>query len=203
MDVQMPLMDGLETTQHIRNPDSTVIDHDIPVIAMTAHAMKGDKEQCLDAGMNDYISKPISAEQLFFLMEKWSSIILKRNTETNIQKNSPISENRLQIFVKEKFMERMAGDYNLVNEITSMFLNNIPVIIANMKKAADIDNMDEVSSYAHSIKGSSANIGGDVLSDIAAKIEKLGRSGKTTEIQTLIPELEKQFELLAEELNNL
>lgn len=203
MDVQMPLMDGLETTQHIRNPDSTVIDHDIPVIAMTAHAMKGDKEQCLDAGMNDYMSKPISAEQLFILMEKWSSIILKRNTETNIRKNSPISGNTLQIFVKEKFMERMAGDYNLANEITSMFLNNIPVIIANMKKAADIDNMEEVSSYAHSIKGSSANIGGEVLSDIAAKIEKLGRSGKITEVQALIPELERQFELLTEEFKNI
>ena len=71
MDVQMPVMDGLEATKKIRNPDSKVLDHDIPIIAMTAHALEGDKERCLKAGMNDYISKPVSLQNLAQMLEKW------------------------------------------------------------------------------------------------------------------------------------
>jgi CheY-like chemotaxis protein len=71
MDVQMPVMDGLEATREIRNPESDVLDHDIPIIAMTAHALEGDKERCLKAGMNDYISKPVSLQNLAQVMEKW------------------------------------------------------------------------------------------------------------------------------------
>ncbi len=64
MDVQMPVMDGLEATRIIRSPESHVIDHDIPVIAMTAHAMTGDRKICLDAGMDDYITKPVNPDLL-------------------------------------------------------------------------------------------------------------------------------------------
>jgi two-component system sensor histidine kinase/response regulator len=70
MDVQMPEMDGFEATKMIRNPQSNVIDHDIPIIAMTAHAMKGDRKRCIDAGMNDYVSKPIQPQELLEAIEK-------------------------------------------------------------------------------------------------------------------------------------
>lgn len=71
MDVQMPVMDGLEATREIRSPESKVLNHDIPIIAMTAHALEGDKERCLEAGMNDYISKPVSLQKLAQMLEKW------------------------------------------------------------------------------------------------------------------------------------
>ena len=70
MDVQMPIMDGLETTRRIRNPKSEVLKHDIPIIAMTAHALQGDRTRCLLAGMNDYITKPIKREVVFEIIEK-------------------------------------------------------------------------------------------------------------------------------------
>jgi CheY-like chemotaxis protein len=70
MDVQMPLMDGLEATRIIRDKASKVKDHNIPIIAMTAHAMQGDKDECLQAGMNDYVSKPIQPHELFDSIER-------------------------------------------------------------------------------------------------------------------------------------
>jgi CheY-like chemotaxis protein len=71
MDIQMPEMDGIEATRHIRNPSSGVLNHDIPIIAMTAHAMKGDREICIAEGMNDYTSKPIQPQELFNKLEKY------------------------------------------------------------------------------------------------------------------------------------
>jgi CheY-like chemotaxis protein len=71
MDVEMPVMDGLKATAHIRNPESKVMNHKVPVIAMTAHAMKGDREKCLEAGMDDYISKPVKPQELLNVVEKW------------------------------------------------------------------------------------------------------------------------------------
>jgi CheY-like chemotaxis protein len=73
MDVQMPVMDGLEATRQIRNPKSSVLNHHIPVIAMTAHAMQGDRERCLSMGMDDFIPKPISLQVLEKVMSKWLS----------------------------------------------------------------------------------------------------------------------------------
>jgi CheY-like chemotaxis protein len=71
MDVQMPEMDGLEATRIIREPHSPVLDHRIPIIAMTAHAMQGDRERCLEAGMNDFVSKPVSPQALIEAMNTW------------------------------------------------------------------------------------------------------------------------------------
>jgi CheY-like chemotaxis protein len=74
MDIQMPEMDGIEATRIIRNPASNVKNHAIPIIAMTAHAMKGDREMCIAAGMNDYASKPIQPQELFKKLEKQISL---------------------------------------------------------------------------------------------------------------------------------
>ena len=71
MDVQMPEMDGLEATEMIRDPDSGVLNHDIPIIAMTAHAMKGDQQKCIDSGMNDYLSKPVNPQKMLEKLNYW------------------------------------------------------------------------------------------------------------------------------------
>jgi CheY-like chemotaxis protein len=72
MDIQMPEMDGFEATRIIRNPGSDISDHSVPIIALTAHAMQGDREICLQSGMNDYLSKPINAAELTEKVRKWS-----------------------------------------------------------------------------------------------------------------------------------
>ena len=79
MDVQMPEMDGFEATCLIRDPKSDVRNHDIPIIAMTAHAMKGDREKCLEVGMNDYISKPVTPAALDKILQKYFDVHAPRN----------------------------------------------------------------------------------------------------------------------------
>ena len=87
MDCQMPEMDGYEATGEIRNPESKVLDHKVPVIAMTAHAMKGDRERCLAAGMNDYICKPVNPQELCDMIEKWAAYPGTFRHEKNVLKN--------------------------------------------------------------------------------------------------------------------
>ena len=89
MDIQMPEMDGIEATKIIRNPESEVKNHNIPIIAMTAHALKGDRERMLDAGMDDYIAKPIRTKELAIVLERQLSanITLGQTSKRNPQKN--------------------------------------------------------------------------------------------------------------------
>jgi len=74
MDCQMPEMDGFQATTMIRNPESKVLNHKVPIIAMTANAMKGDRELCIDAGMDDYLSKPIKKDEVAAVLEKWAKV---------------------------------------------------------------------------------------------------------------------------------
>ena len=91
MDCQMPVMDGYKATEEIRNPASKVLDHEVPVIAMTAHAMKGDRERCLDAGMDDYICKPVNPRELYDMIEKWITKPVTSRREKNVLKDQSIN----------------------------------------------------------------------------------------------------------------
>jgi two-component system, sensor histidine kinase and response regulator len=91
MDCQMPEMDGYETTGEIRNPASKVLDHGVPVIAMTAHAIKGDREKCLEAGMDDYLCKPVNPRELCDMIDKWIKAPEGSRHEKNILKEPSIN----------------------------------------------------------------------------------------------------------------
>jgi len=84
MDVQMPVMDGYEATAQIRDPASAVLDHDIPIIAMTAHSMQGDRDRCIEAGMNDYIAKPITPKTLGEIVQKWHSALAEKGAADDV-----------------------------------------------------------------------------------------------------------------------
>ena len=203
MDVQMPEMDGFEATRYIRNSQSAVHDHEIPIIAMTARAMKGDKERCLQAGMNDYISKPVSLQSLIILMEKWQILSQKGSnldeTFPEETKNFAISP----IFDREALIERTMGDEQIAKKIIAIFLKDLPKQINALKEIIEKGEMDNVSWYAHNIKGSSANIGAMALSTVAAEMEKAGNNRKTNEITQIMQELENQYELLLIQLKGI
>ena len=203
MDVQMPEMDGFEATRHIRDQQSSVLDHHVPIIAMTAHAMKGYKESCLEAGMDDYIPKPVSLQSLRRLLEKWQNLPQKEAYLDDMIPEEKKSSVNLPIFDKEEVLERVMNDKKTASKIIKIFLEDTPKQINALRECIERGELDKVSWYAHKIKGSSSNMGGIALSSVAAEMEIAGNEGKIDKITALMPEVEKQYELLIEQLKEI
>jgi len=203
MDVQMPEMDGFEATKHIRNPQSVVLNHEIPVIAMTAHAMKGDKERCLQAGMNDYIAKPVSLQSLRKILDKWQITKQKESHFGVISTEETKSTEKPLIFDKQALFERTMNDEKLVRKLISIFLKDLPKQMTALKENVKKRDFENIKWYAHYIKGSSANMGAMGLSTVAANMEKAAKDSLSDEIDILMSELEEQYELLMVQLNEV
>ncbi|GAB6095626.1 hypothetical protein JCM14469_18780 [Desulfatiferula olefinivorans] len=204
MDVQMPVMDGYEATARIRSPQSGVRNHNIPVIAMTAHAMTGDREKCLEAGMNDYISKPINPNSLAEVLEKWLPTEKEIYKEVNAKPEKKASGNsevvELTVWDKETMLERLMGDEDLARTIISGFIGDIPNQIQKLDQFIENGDIQGVERQAHTIKGAAANVGGDALHEIALAVEKAGNAGNLDAAGASMEELKKRFDCLAEEI---
>ena len=187
MDVQMPVMDGFEATRKIRDPKTKVLDHDIPIIAMTAHAMEGDKERCLSAGMNDYIPKPVSLQNLAQTLDKW----IKKKPDGKIKKEQSASP--VPVFKKELLAERLMGDENILKEILDIFIEESAMQIESLKGHIEKKDLEKIKMQAHTIKGASANIGGEVLRRTAFEMEEAAGQQDFDKIASLMPELEEQY----------
>jgi PAS domain S-box-containing protein len=203
MDIQMPEMDGIKATRNIRDINSGVLDNDIPIIAMTAHAMKGDEENCLDAGMDDYISKPITMQSLNAILEKWAYKLMFMHHEDKNALNGTLVDEKSLIFDRASFMESIMDDIDVAREVVGIFMKDSPQQINDLKKAVDKCIISEVSALAHSLKGSSGSIGGIAFSNIATKIEAESASGNISVVKNLIPELEIQHQALISEIKKI
>ncbi|WP_340820773.1 PAS domain S-box protein [Methanolobus sp. WCC4] len=201
MDVQMPEMDGLEATKHIRRSHTLSSDRHTPIIAMTAHAMKGDREMCLEAGMDDYISKPIKLKSLANILDQW----LNPLHEESYKGVKELEKARLDtlIFDSDMLMENVMDDLETARRIISIFMTNAPRQLENLKSAINKEEIENINNSAHIVKGASASVGGITLSHFAAEIETAAKSGKIDDLQEKIPELDKQYELLVENLKKL
>jgi signal transduction histidine kinase/HPt (histidine-containing phosphotransfer) domain-containing protein len=187
MDIQMPGMNGFETTGIIRSDSSKVLNHNIPVIAMTAYALKEDYEKCMDAGMDGYISKPVHPDELFSLIEKHISTGSK--DEHNNQK-SPQKE----IFDETILLKRLAGDKEFLKELIRKSCEFIPLQIETLKKYHSEDNVKELAILAHSLKGTFANIEARVLNKLSLQLEKASEEQNISGITEIIEELGKEFD---------
>jgi CheY-like chemotaxis protein/HPt (histidine-containing phosphotransfer) domain-containing protein len=203
MDVQMPEMDGLAATRLIRYSGSAVLNKDVPIIAMTAHAMKGDRERFIESGMNDYISKPVSMEALKRVLDKWLATIQKEKHEGTLSHTQKDVPAKPLVFDKEALFERIMGDEDLARRLIAIFLKDMPKHVYELRETIENGEISSISAYAHKIKGASANLGGMALSDVASRMEKAGNMGKLEDIIDTMPELEKQYDLLAEHLQGV
>jgi len=194
MDVQMPVMNGYEATRAIRDPLSGVMNQRVPIIAMTAHAMEGDREKCLNAGMNDYIPKPVSAHTLADVLAKW---LPARPNPSETRPEQPAAEASMQkdavIFDRQAFMERMMGDEELVRAAISVFLEDMPRQIDALEKYLVAGDATDAGRQAHTIKGAAANLGGEALKAVAARIEQLIKSREIKTAQQQGNELKEEF----------
>ncbi|MBD3344737.1 MAG: PAS domain S-box protein [Chitinivibrionales bacterium] len=194
MDIQMPLMDGIEATRIIRN--SPVLPspvRSIPIIAMTAHVLSEDRQRCIEAGMTDYIAKPITSENLKKALElvKTSEKCL---TIRKGLKKSFIVEN--EVFNRREFSSRMEGDAELVWRVLKVFLGDVPVQIQSLWTHLTAVDCKAISRQAHKIKGACKNIEARSMADIAAKLQEAGHNADLGEITQLIEKLELEFRIL-------
>jgi len=206
MDVQMPVMDGMEATRRVRSPLSAVHDHAVPIIAMTAHAMQGDREKCLASGMNDYVTKPVSAQKLAERLGKW---LPKRpgegmpaEEERGAEKARIATFEDLPVWNKAAMMERMMDDENLAAEILEAYLSDIPHQIQALKASLESGDAQDAQLQAHTIKGASATVSAERVAAVAFEMEKAARKGDLSAAGAHMAELETQFERLQEAMRN-
>ncbi|WP_407356750.1 PAS domain S-box protein [Methanolobus sp. WCC5] len=205
MDVQMPEMDGLEATRLIRDPGSLVLNRKVPIIAMTAHAMKGDRERFIAAGMDDYISKPVALQSLAGSLDRWLSPVRTVNTGNDVLITNRDRTEGPVVFDRQALLERIMDDEELARGLILIFLQEMPKMIGKLKDSIDKEKMSDVVHHAHRIKGASANLGGLALSGLAARIEEAGKMADIDAIrdEAMVSEMERQFGVLGEMLRQL
>ncbi|MEZ6046432.1 MAG: response regulator [Planctomycetaceae bacterium] len=202
MDIQMPTMDGFQATRIIREHEEET-GTSIPIIAMTAFAMKGDKEKCLEAGMDDYISKPLDAVKLIRLVEKHTSPIKKQKRiekPSRMHKKSPAPEStqveESNIIDMDKALRRLGGDHHILNSMITYFYEDGPELLTEIKENFSSENCTELTRAAHSLKGLCANFEGETAASLAAQIESRARKSDLINIDEVIAQLEVETGLL-------
>jgi PAS domain S-box-containing protein len=207
MDVQMPVMDGLEATRKIRKAEGSrrkaagdeVADF-IPIIALTAHAMQSDRERCLAAGMNDYVSKPISVQALAAVLDKWLPPETTGRSPTAPAATLSVAakEPEMPVFDKTGLMARLMGDEDLAKRLLQVFLEDIPRQIEALRGYLEAGNAPNAMRQSHSIKGASASVGGEALRAVSFEIENACKNGDLDAAKACLAKLEAQFASLQE-----
>jgi two-component system sensor histidine kinase/response regulator len=186
MDVQMPEMGGFEATSLIRSAEALTGRH-IPIVAMTAHAMKGDREKCLSAGMDAYISKPISAKELDEVLR---SVVEPRSVEPRSVEPLPAKYSSEELAgQRDAILQRMDGDTDLMKELAEAFIVNSTELINEMCGAIDTGDFVSLRRAAHTYKGSAALFELTEIVKRSAKLEAMAQEGNLAEASALISEL--------------
>ncbi len=194
MDVQMPVMDGIEATRKIRGSTSVLFNPHIPIIAMTAHAQATDRDACIASGMNDYVSKPVNPTLLTEAILRWlpdwqlsNAAPIQNEISLPSQSSSPV------VFDRAGLLNRAMDDQEFMQELIREFLIDTPKQIEILRTLIDCKNSQEAGRKAHLIKGAASNVGGDAMRAVAYEMEQAGKAGDLDLMIAAIDDLEAQF----------
>jgi CheY-like chemotaxis protein len=187
MDCQMPEMDGYAATAAIRRQENGK--RHIPIIAMTAHAMSGDRERCIKAGMDDYIAKPVRTLDLAAILAKWTPVAEKAGpTKTRARRSSATSGG-----ITFRAPEGLDSP-SLRRELAELFLQHTPGLIQQMKGAYEQKNVQGMRIPAHTLKGSCANVGLAAMADLCRRIEDAAEAGTIANVDEALAGLGRAYE---------
>jgi two-component system, sensor histidine kinase and response regulator len=189
MDLQMPEMGGLEATAVIRAREEGTGRH-VPIVAMTAHAMKGDRERCLEGGMDAYISKPINRQELIKMVE--APRLAVTIGETSPAPAMPAAT----AWSPDLMLRRLGGDESLVREMVKLFSAECPQLLSTLRESVRGGSPEHLRKAAHAFRGAVANFATDGPTATARQLEDLGRSGRIHEAPALLERLEREVATL-------
>ncbi|MDB5338519.1 MAG: domain S-box [Planctomycetaceae bacterium] len=202
MDVQMPVMDGLQAVAVLRERELNTGRH-VPVIAMTAHAMTGDRERCLSTGMDDYVSKPIDQQELAAVLHR----VMASAEAESFQNVAAPNENggpSEPVCDLDRALAQLDGDGGFLKEMAELFLSTMPDMLNSLQVAIDTGDSAETSELAHAIRGSLATFCAHPAYDRALRLERTSRAGELGQLaeihQSLLIEVERLNETLRAEV---
>ncbi|MCF7935916.1 MAG: response regulator, partial [Synergistales bacterium] len=198
MDVQMPEMDGYEATRRIRRSPQ-VDDPAVPVVAMTAHAMEGDRRRCLEAGMDDYVSKPVAPQALVAVLER---LLPRRGDLPAGGGAQPVAAEpgETAVFDREGLLERFMGDEELAREVAAVSLESLPPLVDTLREALAEGDAAGTADCAHTLKGAAASTGGEALREAALQVERHAGAGDLRAAGEAMPALDEDLAALREAL---
>jgi len=191
MDCQMPQMDGYEASRAIRSSKAGDKYKNVPIIAMTANAMQGDREKCISAGMDDYITKPINPVQLQNVLKKWLLNIDSVNSEKLDEQSEDNSQNTNLIWDESDALKRLGGNNSLLIRLIEVFVTDINSELMQLKKAIDKNDIKNSQLHAHSMKGAAANLSAFKLQEISLNLENTAKKNSLEELKNGYQNIEK------------
>lgn len=211
MDIQMPVMDGYEATKKIReNP----LFKNLPIIAMTAHAMAGDREGCLEAGMNDYVTKPIHPASVLKTLARWIDPVRDQAAcalEAAAADNDPDTGDQprglalpaIQSLDTEDGLSRLEGNWKLYMKILKQFHADYRDLENHLRAALSAGDFNSAARWAHTIKGVAANIGGHDLSLASAELETAIQQNNLPAMDSSLDNFSARLAAVREDIKNL
>jgi two-component system, sensor histidine kinase and response regulator len=184
-DVQMPVMDGLKATAATRVQEQISGTH-LPIIAMTAHAMQGDRERCLAAGMDGYVAKPMKASELYAAIDH----LLQGAVESNTPADAPPIDLPAALGIVD-------GDRDLLLDLIVTFLEDYPKSVAALESAIRTGDTQRMAHVAHSLKGSVVTFGAKTASTLAHRLETMGRQAELEDAPLVLQQLERELARIA------
>jgi CheY-like chemotaxis protein len=189
MDCQMPVMDGFEATLHIRELHHS----DIPIVAITADAMPADRDRCLQAGMDDYIAKPVELQRLSDTLAKWLPA-RPAGTPAALPAERTGEPQTALVFNQEALLLRLLGDRRLAGATLESFLADCPSRLNDLLQRIAAADGPGTRSLAHALKGAAATVAAEALHGLAAAIEQAGAAGEVERCSALLPRAAEEFE---------
>ncbi len=200
MDCQMSVMDGYEATGVIRAGEAQSGRH-TPIIAMTANAMTGDRERCIAAGMDDYLAKPVSIEQLRAKIHSWLPQQAAASYAVVEDQPAPAQRSVIDGRALDKIRAlQMDGEPDLLSEIVVSYLSDAPKQLESIHSAAQAGDAESLRRSAHSIKSSSANLGAMILSGLCKELEEMGRSNDLQQAAQKCQQAQREFDAARRDL---
>ena len=206
----MPILNGYDAAKKIRAGEATPQNINIPIDAMTANAMMGERQKCLDAGMSDYITKPISAEVLVATATKWlSSTFIKEAPLENNQLNEinkPISDTldsqSLPDWDKDNALSRLLNNEELLIKVCELYLQSTPMKLEELEDAINNNNLSQISKLSHGLKGSSGDVGAANLHKLFDELEVMASENAMGSMKNKLELIQTSYKKLESTINS-